>query len=152
PFQEIARSLLGVPGIPLTSAVGMSDGPSLAMALAANLLAGGVVALTTPRVVATLGWPYAVYQGSLLAPTGVVNRSGLGSAANLAFPGFVIVAAWLQKHRLAEALWITLSCVGLGVTTAAFVQGYPINGTSAIPPLTSSQTALTSFHVHVVLD
>jgi hypothetical protein len=152
PFQEIARSLLGMPGFPLTSAVGTSDGPPLAMILVVNLLAGGVVALTTPRVVATIGWPYAVYQVSLLALTGAVNPSGLGSAANLAFPGFVIVAAWLLKHRLAEGLWITLSCVGLGVTTAAFVQGYPITGASALPPLTSSQKALASFHVRVILE
>jgi hypothetical protein len=151
-WQHVIKTVLGVPGFSLTRAIGSADARGVAFVLGFNLLMGVLVAFTTPRVVATLGWPYAVYQIGILILVELVNPSGLGTGAAVAFPGFIIAAVALEKHEIVESLWIALSSLGVGFAAAAFVQWYPIAGASAAPPLMSSQPAHASFRAHLLVE
>jgi hypothetical protein len=151
-WRQVIRTVLGLPGSSLSQALGNADARAAIVVLGFNLLAGVLVLLTTPQVVATLGWPFAAYQLGVLALAGLANPAGLGTGAALAFPAFVVAAASLEKHELGESLGVALSGLGAGLAAAAFVQWYPIAGALAVPPLTSSQPALASFHARMLIE
>jgi hypothetical protein len=147
---QIARTFLGVPGYPLASALSGTDSRALAFFVGLNVLAGVVIGITTPRVLARLGSPYAAYQIGLVVLAVLGNPTGLGAAATLAFPAFIVMASMLERRELYEASWLSVSAMSLGLATALAAAWYPVAGGLAAPPLTDSRMALAGFHARLL--
>jgi hypothetical protein len=80
------------------------------------------------RVARLLGLPMALYAaGSVLLPVATFTGvNSTGRYASVAFPVFIVLAVWLERHQTVRDLVVATFGLCLGLFTTLFVTGYPL--------------------------